>query len=155
MYQQAKVHRCLASVSRKECASERLQGGYALWQCAGPDHGGQAMAYSVVLRRVQIRTIRNAHDLRPKDAGFGQGPNGLIAHHPQVPHNPLHNVLGQGIRANRPEGPLALPRGRPRWQIPWRTCCALKPTNGLRASSLNSRLGRALMRSIPNSVFSP
>jgi hypothetical protein len=31
----------------------------------------------------------------------------------------------------------------------------LQPTHGIKASSLNSKRGKALLRSIPNKVFSP
>jgi hypothetical protein len=43
----------------------------------------------------------------------------------------------------------------PRWQMPWRTCWAAKPTKRIKASSLKSKEGRAFMLSTPNKGFSP
>src|SRR5919108_6235936 len=46
--------------------------------------------------------------------GPSQRPDGAIEHGFQVPQVQLHNVIGQGIRADGPRGPRPLPvRGAP------------------------------------------
>jgi hypothetical protein len=56
----------------------------------------------------QIGAIGNSCDPLAKDPGLGQGPNRAIEHPFQVPHVQLHDLLGQGVRAEGSWEPLAL-----------------------------------------------
>ena len=56
----------------------------------------------IAVRRVQIGVIGPARDVRPPDADPRQ-----------CPQVPLHEVLGQGLRANRPGDARAVPPGSP------------------------------------------
>jgi hypothetical protein len=57
-----------------------------------------------------IGAIQHTPHLRLDNPGLGQDTNGGIAHALQVLQLPLHNILGQRVRAKRPRLSFTLSR---------------------------------------------
>ena len=74
-----------------------------------PDRAGHLAPPAIALDGLQIGAIHHARHIRPNNPGLGQDTNGSIAHALQVPQLPLHNILGQRVRAKRPRLSLTLP----------------------------------------------
>jgi hypothetical protein len=120
-----------------------------------PDPARHVATPVIARSGLQISAVDNTGDHRAEDLGVRQRPDGPIEDGLQSAPVPLHIMLGERIRADRPRGPLALALGSPRWQMPWRTCWALKPTNCIKAVPLNRRAGRAWMLSMPKQGHQP
>ncbi len=71
--------------------------------------GGHHTAAPVMVAPRPIGAIHHARHLHPNNPDLGQDTNGSIAHALQVPQLPLHNILGQRVRAKRPRLSLTLP----------------------------------------------